>query len=186
MQHIRHWSSILVFLLTLCGCVPSQPPVAATAPANILVAVVLSPVDRPEVIEGSPAFESTLHADLQARGLEIITPPPLQEPFSTRRETMDRLLYLVALAPTELVLLVEAEARYFSQIEGRYRWTVQGTVILEEQGPSARHAEFSFSVPVFLQFHHEREAAALQAAAPVLERRIRSLLDDYLEGRPTP
>ena len=41
-----------------------------------------------------------------------------------------------------------------------------------------------YQVPVFLQFHHQREAEALEEAAPVIARKVALLVDGYLGGLP--
>jgi len=42
----------------------------------------------------------------------------------------------------------------------------------------------SFEVPVILQFVHEKEPRALEEAAPIIERQLGHLLDQYLGALP--
>jgi hypothetical protein len=54
-------------------------------------------------------------------------------------------------------------------------------VVVSLEGPGAPAAR-SFDVPVFLQYHHEREADAVDAAAPIVARKVGELLDGWLGG----
>jgi len=77
-------------------------------------------------------------------------------------------------------LRVESTARFSSQINGRYRWTVSvtATVAPVEGLPTAR----SFTVPVHLVYYHDKETEALVEAAPLIARQVGELLDDWISA----
>lgn len=45
------------------------------------------------------------------------------------------------------------------------------------------NTEEVFVIPVFLQFHHQRQAEALEEALPSLERKLHSLLNESLSSK---
>jgi hypothetical protein len=62
---------------------------------------------------------------------------------------------------------------------GRYRWTVDVTLALRGVGaPEDR----TFTVPVALVYDHERELAAVDAAAPAIASELREVLDHALSA----
>jgi len=75
-------------------------------------------------------------------------------------------------------LVVESSARFSSQINGRYRWTVAvtATITPTEGPPSTR----SFTVPVHLVYYHDKEVEALSEAAPLIARQVGDLLDAWI------
>jgi hypothetical protein len=101
-----------------------------------------------------------------------LAPDRFVDAFAARRDTSRRLEYL---APDHLTLLTETEVAFYSQLSGRYRWTVTVHLTL---APS--QLSDTFEVPVFLDYSHEREPAALEAAAPVIARHVGQLMDAYL------
>jgi hypothetical protein len=76
-------------------------------------------------------------------------------------------------ATEKATLKIDIHAQSFSQIQGRYRWVITGSMHLE-LGEVREGLAFSF--PVFLNHPHEREEAAMLAAMPMLERRVEQLL----------
>jgi hypothetical protein len=79
-------------------------------------------------------------------------------------------------------VIVAAEAHFYSQIEGRLRWTVAVDLLLATPGAPERPVVHHFEVPVFLQFLHEKEDAAVEAAAPVIARQVASHAGAWLGG----
>jgi hypothetical protein len=69
-------------------------------------------------------------------------------------------------------LRLEIEARRFSQLQGKTRWRVSGS--MELIGPD-QTTPLQFEFPVFLDHPHQGEKAALLAAVPHLERRFEQL-----------
>jgi len=69
-------------------------------------------------------------------------------------------------------LRLEIKARRFSQLQGKTRWRVSGS--MELIGPDQTNP-LQFEFPVFLDHPHQGENAALLAAIPHLERRFEQL-----------
>ena len=76
------------------------------------------------------------------------------------------------------MVLVEAVARFYSQLRGQYRWEVSVEATLLDPAKPEEAIVEQFDIPVFLRFQHEREPEALSAAGAELERRLQRLLDD--------
>ncbi|MFT4976799.1 MAG: hypothetical protein ACI8S6_002704, partial [Myxococcota bacterium] len=95
--------------------------------------------------------------------------------FATKRSTTNR---LTTLGGDELILLVEAEAEYVSQLNGRMRWAVDVRLALDP--PDDEPIINTFSVTVFLLFMHQDAEDAILDAAPIIERHVGYMLDDYL------
>jgi hypothetical protein len=81
---------------------------------------------------------------------------------------------------TELIVLIHTRVEFFSLLVGRYRWTVQATLAVADPEDPSTHLERTVEIPVFLPFHHQQEAEALEAATPALARELGSLLDSWL------
>lgn len=164
----------MVLGLLLTSCIPRHPPVRAETALPIDVVTVLQPVDHPAVSAAPPDVIAALDAVLTARNLvpSLVPAERFIGAFSTRRDTARRLEHL---APTQLLLLTETEVAFYSQLSGRYRWTVSVHVTL---APTT--LDDTFQVPVFLDHYRQREPEALSAAAPVIARHVGQLIDQYL------
>jgi len=77
------------------------------------------------------------------------------------------------------VLLIESQVRFFSQLNGRYRYRVVTRITLEgDQAPDDRLQE-EFENAALLEFDHERELEALRTVAPRIAERVAVLLDQF-------
>lgn len=178
---------VLLLVALAIACVPRAPiPQAPTKLPVAVVAVLGSVEDR--AVQAAPAgLIERLNQSVTARNLSPVSVESRQllAPFAERRATPQRLSLLAELSPdAALLLLVEAEARFYSQLEGRYRWTVAVHTSVAPRGQLESGVSSDVEVPVFLQFHHEREAEALSAAAPVIQRQVEALLDATVGGLP--
>lgn len=171
---------LLVFLM---GCLPKNVAVQAAAPSDVALAAVLTEAGGAEVSAVSEAVARGLADVLRARNLNARPAPEAAAAFSSRRTTVQRLAWLDAAEDTPMLVLVEAEARFFSQLGGQYRWTVTVSASVQSAGGVTTD---SFEVPVFLSYDHEAEPEALDAALPVIERRLGALLDNTLRGLAAP
>ena len=81
----------------------------------------------------------------------------------------------------DLVLRLDARAEFYAQVAGRYRWDVTTRVEVRERANPPYLREID--TPVFLVYYHEREAAALEAAAPALQRKVGAILEDLRSER---
>jgi len=172
-------------LASMVGCGPkTSGPVALDAPAQAAVVGLVAPMDG-EVVQPLPdRVSSRLDALLTARNL---TPRPVTDgaaDLSRLQTTGQRAAWLAEQADgAQYLLLIESAATYTTQIEGRFRWTVDVTATIAPASDPAAGASKTFRVPVFLQFAHQKEAAAVAEAAVVIERQVGQHLDQWLSGR---
>lgn len=169
---------------TLAGCMPKAAVVQAPAPLDVAIVAALEPLDAAEVLPVPADVGAALEALVTARNLrpQALEQQAWEGAFTKGRTTRFRVAHAALASDADLVLVVEAFARYGSQLGGRYRWTVQVTASLAEVARPEEAVTRSFEVPVFLQHHHEREAEAVQAATGVIERQVGLLLDQVLGG----
>ena len=82
--------------------------------------------------------------------------------------------------PSGLLVLVEAEATFYSQLRGQNRWVVRVEATAVSPGSPENAIVRRFDVPVFLNYTHQREAEALTSAGPTISRRVERLVRDAL------
>lgn len=163
---------VLSFAALLAGCVLRTPIVKAPGPAPVSLSTVHDHYEDRSVSALPEALVARLQELLAERGLQ---PSVVSEQgFATHRSTANR---LDLLPDDELVLLVEAEAEYISQLNGRMRWQVEATLSLDP--PDAEPISSELSVTVFLLFMHQDADDAILDAAPVIERHVGYMLDEY-------
>jgi hypothetical protein len=170
--------------LTLSGCMPKATVVQAPAPLDVAVVAALEPLEDAQVQAVPAPVEAALQALLIARNLrpQALEQEQWEGAFTKGRTTRFRVAHAALASDADLVLVVEAFARYGSQLGGRYRWTVQVTASVAEVARPEEAVTRSFEVPVFLEHHHEREPEAVQAAVGVIERQVGLLVDQVLGG----
>ncbi|MEZ4322680.1 MAG: hypothetical protein R3F61_34755 [Myxococcota bacterium] len=165
---------LLPFLFLLAGCPhPTVPQAAQPAPVR-LASVLQSATDGP--VEADDTALDAIVAEVQRRNL---TPMAVSVSGPHRR----RLEMLAEGASGGLVLLVESTARFSSQMNGRYRWTVEVEARLADPAALDDAATVDFTVPVHLLYAHERENDALIAATPSIARRVGGLLDEWIQAQ---
>ena len=173
-----------LFLL-LSGCIPKHQAVQAPGNLAVSVAASMAMLDSPQ-ITGVPEDLATGLMELcTERNLQPKAVPPASfaEAFASKRTTQHRLALIADVSTdTDLLMLVETTVAYYSQMNGRYRWTIQVDATISPRNDLSQAFSANFQVPVFLEHYHEKEAAALEAGIPLLERRLGALLDAYLGG----
>lgn len=163
-----------MWFLTLFACIKPAGPVQAPTPLDLRVAPVVTSYDTALIALGGEALVEELSAEIAAHALRAAPITELGALASARNA--DARLAALGDGP---VLLVEAAPRFSSQMAGRYRWTVDVTLALRGVGaPEDR----TFTVPVALVYDHERELAAVDAAAPAIASELREVLDHALSA----
>ena len=174
-----------ILCLLAVACVPRVPAPRLDQPMNVGVIASFSSVQDKAVAAAPESWQTRIAASLSARNLVAapVEAAAWTGVFAERRSTATRLAWM-AESETDagLLLLIEAEPRYYSQLEGRYRWTVEVHASVASRAHPEQATTDSFEVPVFLEFHHEREAEALAAAAPVIQRQVEGLIDGFIGG----
>lgn len=172
-------------LIALLACVPKTALILAPSPLPVDVVVVMDPLDNKAVQAAPEDLESAVLKLLTERQLNAHTLPSTDwlSTFSSRRTSAQRMAWMVEHPGAgEVQLLVESSAQFYSQMNGRYRWTVQVHATLHPKAAPEQEAQTEFEVPVFLDFDHEREDAAIIAAIPVITHRLNAILDAWLSG----
>jgi glycosidase len=175
----------LPILVVAAGCLPQVPVARLVAPTRVAVAMVVDFDDQVAVAEVPPGLSERLQTALGIRNLV-----PRQVPFAdyapsfaTTRDTLRRLARVAELSEgAPLVLLVETKAQFFSQLNGRYKWTVVTRVTLLDPHAPDRAQTTDLDYPAILDFDHEREPAALLAVATLVADKIGILVDRFLAG----
>lgn len=166
---------VLSLALLLGGCALRTPVIKAPSPAPVVLAPVHDPLSSQEVRALPDEVVERLEAMLVGRDLRprLLDDTVLQQ-FTRHRATPNR---LAMLAGDDLVLLVEAEAEYVSQLNGRMRWAVDVTLSLAPPGEAP--VTNTFQVTVFLLFIHQDADDAIIDAIPIIERHASQMLDEY-------
>lgn len=168
-------------LLTLTGCLKQPPAVTSGEGAPVALGAVLTGVDDGLTRPAQAEVVTRLSEVIAARALTPKAAPG--DALAARPTSASRVSLLAGDAASGgLLVLVESSARFFSQMNGRFRWTVEVKITLAPANDPDRAVIDSFEVPVFLQFNHEGEDEALIEGLPVIERRLGALLDSYLLG----
>ncbi|MCB9677112.1 MAG: hypothetical protein H6737_18490 [Alphaproteobacteria bacterium] len=164
----------ILLALLLAGC-PKPTTLQAPAPVPVRVGSVLESATEGPVEADTTALDAIV-AEIEARNL---TPVAVEVSGPHRK----RLEMLAQGASGGVILLVESTARYSTQMNGRYRWTVEVEAKLADPEALDEAAVESFTVPVHLLYAHERENDALIAATPSIARRVGALLDDWIRAQ---
>ncbi len=175
----------ILLVTAAVACLPKHVSLQAAAGTTLTIVPAVSYPDRAD-IDGVPEDLARALRDVaEARNLQVtmVDVGEVGEAFASRRSTLHRLDWLSEnRAGDDLLLLVEIQPRYFSLLSGRYRWTVEATLSLMPRGAVEETVSARVQFPVFMEFHHEREPAVLDASAPLLERHVGFLLDEVVGG----
>ncbi len=162
----------MVLIALLSGCIK--------APAVVAPTVVESPVAQTwpawmvlelETDQAVPSIVSDRLTTVAQQHNITLDVQPI--PIDFERTTILR----SATSPT---LIVETQAEFYAQVNGRFRWEVDVNIDLFN---GTEHTVEELTIPVFHQFHHQRHAEALEAALPTLERKLHALLNEQLQAQ---
>lgn len=168
----------VLFVLVVAGCMPRVPRQRLAAPAPLALGIVVDPDRSGELFSVPETLRDGLTAELREHNFDPQDVPLTA--FGARRLSEARLAALKDVTQTPWLALVELRARFFSQMEGRYRWEVSAKVtVTRREGAGASD---TFVLPVMLSFEHEKEADALSAASADLATRLGALIDGLLQG----
>ena len=167
--------------ILLSGCAPKITTVLHPrnqVPTTLAVAQI--DMKSGDHIDAPDNLSQRLNEQLKRNGY-IVTNLPidgLPTDFDRRRLPTHKAQAIAESNSNHQVVLVEAVARFYSQLRGQYRWEVSVEVTLFNPAAPEEALVDQFTIPVFLRFQHEQEAEALAAAGVELERRLQRLLDD--------
>lgn len=179
---MRPWT-LLVIALFWSGCLKDSPPRRLQQETPIAVAIVHDFGNELADVPG--ALTSEIGDVLSERNLisRQVDRGSFEADFVRKRASKARFQSISALAQgAPLALLVETRAQYYSQLNGRYRWTVYVKMTVAKSGDAAAATATSFTVPVMLSFDHHREVEALAYAAGPIATKIGKVVDDFVAG----
>ena len=166
----------------LAGCLTRSTRTKAEVATPVAVAFVtdqsrgigLGPTPQPVIDE--------VLAALRERNLEprVVPFPGLQKQFSLNHDSRRRFQVLTEAAPEPLALLVETQATFFSELSGRYRWTVDAKLTAGKKSAPAEALSRQSSFPAILQFEHEKEKEAITSVASLIARRASGMFDAFI------
>lgn len=165
--------SIAVAILASVGaCLGTSPPPRLPVPAPVVVVVHLERADGDAVAVPDAVWQA-IAGTLRARNLE---PTRLDDGVLGPARTSEARLEALRAAHRDAswLVLIEARARFFSQLSGRYRWEVEvRSSVIAPGGQS----QSDLSVAAFLPFEREREPEALAFVRPQLAEDLGALVD---------
>ena len=167
----------MVLILALMGCAAKNAVIKAPERMAVSLAAARNNLDDRQVLSVPDPLLARIADQLTQRNL---TPQVVPVADLSEQRLTSRRLSVLSEQGAPLVLLVETEAEYTAQMEGRLRWSVQVTLSLDPA--DGEPSTSKFSVPVFLQYQHQDADDALEGAAPIIERHVGFLLDEYLSG----
>ena len=165
----------MVLISLLWACSVSKPVLKSPTPHDVYMLASLDKLDAARSVDVPQSLLKTLKDRVQKRGVTVKA-LSINERYASQRNSMQR----AKLYPERPLLLIETQAQFFSQLEGRFRWTVDVRLTLYTADGTVYNR--SASIPVFHQFHHQREKESLEAAEEQISRYVDRLLDDYLRG----
>ncbi len=182
MRHLLLSVPLLAVFLLACGPKPVEPALPDGASGVLLT--TRSPVDTGGWVAAPPSLGDAVVDALAKEGLAL-RPVPLagrEAALGDARTDADRLGAIAG--DGGWVVMVEARARFFSQLEGRWRWVVEVRVGLGPADSLDRAVFETFEVPVFLRHEHQGPEAAIDAAAPQIGPKVARLLRQQLGAEP--
>lgn len=170
----------------LAGCLGHAEVMRLSSPTPVVVAYVQDDA-RQRASGPMPApVVARLDAALAERNLTVrhVGDEAFDPRLSAIRSTKARLSALAAEAQgAPYVVLVEATPLFYSQMNGRYRWSVESRITVAPTADLGLFVDRSLDLPAFLQFDHQRGPAALESVASLLAERMGGLVDDFLAAR---
>lgn len=173
-------------LAVAVACAPKQSGVQlVSSPATAAVVTLLSPFDAESVAALPQRVNDRIDGLLADRKFSVarVQIGDASAALTARQTTEQRLRWLAEQSQAEFVVLVESTAVYNTQIEGRFRWSVEVVSTIADASELSSASSRRFTVPVHLQFVHEKDEAAVRAAGVVMERQISRQVDQWLRGQ---
>jgi hypothetical protein len=168
----------MVLMLTAC-----LKPGVATAPEGTSATLLAYEVEvGGDGVEDAPeGFRTAMNASLGSVGVTA-NPLTVEGRELLNAHTPAQQLDALGAPEDDLAVVLRTEARFFSQLNGRFRWVVvvDGTV-MPVGAPEDALTE-SFEVPVFLNFQHQDADDAIEAAAPVVDPKLRRMVTTVAAG----
>ena len=166
----------------LLGLACTKPSVSS-APSGTTAAVLAYEVEvGGEAVEDAPeAFRAAMNSALGEVGVTA-NPLSVEGREVLNAHTPSQQLDALGTPEDELAVVLRTEARFYSQLNGRFRWVVMVDSTVAPVGKPEDALTESFEVPVFLQFQHQDADDAIDAAAPVVDPKLRRMVGTVAAG----
>lgn len=167
-------------VLMLLACLKPQ---VSTAPEGTTASLLAYEVEvGGESVQDAPeGFRSAMVESLAAVGVQA-SPLSVEGRSLLNAHTPAQQLEALGAAEGDLAVVLRTEARFFSQLNGRFRWVVVvDATVMPGDGPDDALTE-SIEVPVFLNFQHQGADDAIDAAGPVVDPRLRRMVGTVAAG----
>ena len=165
----------MVLISLLWACSINKAPLKSPVAQDLYMISSLDQLDTRTSVPIPEKLQQDIIKKIGERGLNIKT-ITINDQYASQRNSGLR----SKLSTERPLLLIETQAQFFSQLEGRFRWTVEAQISLHTAGGEV--FQKAMSIPVFHQFHHQREEASLEAAREQILRSLDRILDDYIRG----
>jgi hypothetical protein len=173
---------LAALLVLSAGCARRVPQQRLPERTDILAVLVVDPESRGAPEEAPDAVRERLAESLEARNLAVQRGPI--SALGGQIISGERVKALNRAAQAPYRLLVETRAVFFSQLDGRYRWTVGVRVSATRAADGAAVTE-EFNLPAVMQFDHQKGSAAVEAVADEIARRTALALDGLIAAPPS-
>lgn len=174
--------AVLLVIIVIGGCLKPSPATRLPRKTPISVAYIMDDPHQRQIRGAPAALTAEVLRVLEARNLQPGTLPVTTygERFSRVRDSGRRMAALAALAGqgSPLLLLVETQPVFYSQLSGRYKWNVYVKLTLRDRKGAT--VVDRFEAPAFLLFDHQRQAEAVEDVVPLISARLAELVDGFL------
>ena len=180
-------TTLFLFSVMAASCLQSKPALRLDQPTPVALVLVRDDVHEKIAHAVPDSMVERLKSELSERNLvpRLLQTEGFAERFSTLRDSRRRLQHLAS-KTDGLLVLIETQPVFYSQLSGRYRWTVYVKISISEAGNKNGPMVQIFDLPAVLTYDHEREAEALQAVSSSVASKLGQVMDAYLEGRSAP
>jgi hypothetical protein len=177
----RHFA-LVALAVAFSGCIKRVPPQHLPERTPMAAVLVVDPESKGSVEEAPDALAERLKESLESRNV-VLERAPLSA-LGGQMISNERAKALARSTPQSFKLLVETRAIFFSQLDGRFRWTVAVRVTATRASDGASSME-EFTLPAALQFDHQKGAAAVEAVSDEIARRAALVVDTVIAAPTT-
>ena len=170
--------------LTFVGCVASTPIVQYPADTAIAVVYAYDDVANVKTTQVPQAFQTQLDNTLTARNLKVLPVEfsNVQSILESIRDTDRRINALKGFSGNaNYLVLTEVSTEFYSALSGRYRWDVHAKMTITDVRTHETLTQ-SVTLPAVLMYSHENGEDAINAVKAELERRMGTLVDQFLRN----
>lgn len=132
-------------------------------------------------------FQNQLDSSLSARNLKVqpVEFANVQSILESIRDTDRRMNALQGFAGNaNYLVLTEISTEFYSALSGRYRWDVHAKMTITDVRTHETLTQ-SVTLPAVLMYSHENGEDAINAVKADLERRMGTLVDQFLKNLTT-